>query len=46
MSRKIIFRDGVFFDDRWNTINPTEEEFDEIRKAIWKYESIKKEVTV
>ena len=46
MSRKIIFRDGVFFDEKWNAINPTKEELEAIRQTISKYESIKQEVTI
>jgi len=46
MSRKIIFRDGVFFDEKWNAIDPTKEELEAIRQTISKYESIKQEVTI
>lgn len=46
MSRKIIFRDGVLFDNKWNAIDPTKEELEAIKQTISKYESIKQEVTV
>lgn len=47
MNRKIIFKDGVFFDERWNAITPTFEELTEITTAIYKYTQIRiQEVTV
>lgn len=46
MTKMIIFRDGVFYDDRWNAIDPTFEELTEITEAVNKYATIKiKEVT-
>ena len=37
MSRQIIYRDGVFYDDVWNAINPTFDELTEIAEAVAKY---------
>jgi len=40
MSRTIIFRDGVLYDNEWNAITPTNEELEAITKTVEKYESI------
>lgn len=40
MSRTIVFRDGVFFDDKWNAIDPTSEELSEIANTVSKYNNI------
>jgi len=37
MSRQIVFRDGIFYDEKWNAINPTFDELMEITTAVYKY---------
>ena len=42
MSRQIIIRDGVFYDEKWNAITPTHEELEAITETVFKYASINK----
>ena len=41
MSRMIIFRDGVFYDEQWNAVTPDLDELTDITMAVNKYLNIK-----
>lgn len=40
MSRMIIFRDGVFYDEQWNAVTPDLDELMAITAAVFKYTEI------
>ena len=40
MSRTILFREGVFYDEDWNAVTPTLDELMAITAAVYKYTSI------
>jgi len=40
MSRSIVIRDGVIYDNMWNAITPTSEELTAIAETVAKYTDI------